>query len=50
MREREPHRRAGDLAGRAEQREDAGADHGADADERRLADRQARRRGRSEGC
>ena len=36
--EREPDGRAGDLAGRAEQREDAGADHGADADERGLPD------------
>ena len=41
--EREPDRRARDLAGGAEQREDAGADHRADADERGLPHRQVRR-------
>ena len=35
--ERQPDGRPGDLAGRAEQREDPGADHRGDADERRLA-------------
>ena len=38
--ERHPHRRAGDFAGSTEQREDAGADHGADPDERRLPRRE----------
>ena len=38
--ERQPDGRAGDLAGRAEEREDPGADHRADADERRLPDGQ----------
>ena len=36
--ERQPDRGAGHLAGGAEQGEDPGADHRADADERRLAD------------
>ena len=38
--EGQPHRGAGHLPGRAEQREDAGADHGADADECGLPHRQ----------
>ena len=37
QRERDPDGRAGHLAGGAQQREDAGTDHGADTDERRLA-------------
>ena len=35
--ERQPDGRPGNLAGGAEEREDPGAHHGADADERRLA-------------
>ncbi len=42
--ERDPHRGAGDLAGRAEQGEDAGSDHGAHTDERGLAHVQLGRR------
>ena len=37
--ERHPHRRTCNLAGRAQEREDPGADHGADTDERSLANR-----------
>ena len=44
--ERQPDRGARDLTGRAEQREDPRADHRADADERGLAHRQVRGRGR----
>ena len=42
--ERDPDGRTSHLTGRAEQGEDPGADHGADADERRLSDVQLGRR------
>jgi hypothetical protein len=42
--ERQPHRRPSDLTGCPEEREDPGADHGADPDERGLTDAQRPRR------